>query len=422
MERGHVGKSIARKVVIAIGTTLATSGAIVAASCGTASDARAVDAGGDAAHDDGSVHSACAPVVNEPVPGTCCGYRALPIPEPLEWVPCGSDAGADCMRTSTAVTVGAGHVTTDGRVLFVLTTYERAAFQQGAGGQYYATRASIAAEADGRVLQAFAPERCRLEDVDLEDEGVVWAMVDFAPYPSVRSVAVAWRFGGEPQPIRIATSSSLFAPGWATGRHVLYEYGGSAGLLLDWDGGVRTVIDGGPSGPAPVVREDVVIGRRGSPPSAIARWKPTDGVRDLVVGDAGAHGARSLVTDGVDMVWFEQTSVAETPVALMVSPFATDAEAVRARLLANVAAGPLVVGCGHAAVSSTEGVRIFRFSDGASWTVPRSDPRRRLDAHVLTCTEIFIAEVPMALPGIEDGPPYLQRRRLDALGAPEPAN
>lgn len=116
------------------------------------------------------------------------------------------------------------------------------------------------------------------------------------------------------------------------------------------------------------------------------------------------------------MVWFDQTSLAETPVALMVSPFATmprpfehdSSRTSRQALSSSTVARP--------PSRQRKRAHIFQFSDGASWTVPRSDPRRRLDTHVLTCTEIFIAEVPMAMPGIEDGPPYLQRRRLDAFG------
>ncbi|MDB5212183.1 MAG: hypothetical protein JWO86_110 [Myxococcaceae bacterium] len=151
-------------------------------------------------------------------------------------------------------------------------------------------------------------------------------------------------------------------------------------------------------------------------------YTPTSGVRDfLTAGMVTTHGYGDLGTDGKDLVWIE--AVGRTTdtgpfdsYTIMTAPFTTEPGVVVPRRL-RTEQGPdfdvvfFQVGCGYAARSNGEHIRVVRLSDGLSWVLSNAltDPWGWTAPLAITCTELFAT---VRISGVT----RLARVRLDSLG------
>jgi hypothetical protein len=118
--------------------------------------------------------------------------------------------------------------------------------------------------------------------------------------------------------------------------------------------------------------------------SEIDVYVPGAGLRPLLAADPMApleYG--QLGTDGRDLVWLEVDGVVRPPAAvaarIMTAPIVAEPSALRPRRVRSElgpASGfyftyaPFIVGCGYAARSNDQAIRIVRLSDGWSWLLP----------------------------------------------------
>lgn len=151
-------------------------------------------------------------------------------------------------------------------------------------------------------------------------------------------------------------------------------------------------------------------------------YTPSAGVRDfLSAGMVTTHGYDDLGTDGKDLVWLDaqgrstDTGPYDT-LTIATAPFTTEPSQVVPRRLRTeqgpgFGASHFEVGCGYAARSNGEHIRVVRLSDGQSWILSNAltDPWGWSEPLALTCTELF-ATVRVS------GVTRLARLRLDSLG------
>ncbi len=159
-------------------------------------------------------------------------------------------------------------------------------------------------------------------------------------------------------------------------------------------------------------------------------WTADAGSARLIgFGSDASQGAADLGTDGHDMVWLygsgrTDPSANFPQVSIMTAPFATTAAALQGRRLrselpAGFGVEPFKVGCGFAARSLYNGIRVVRLSDGVSWWLAGDNtlPWQWNAPVALTCTELF-AKVTVVHGGT--GTSGYARVRLDSLGAGTP--
>jgi hypothetical protein len=151
-------------------------------------------------------------------------------------------------------------------------------------------------------------------------------------------------------------------------------------------------------------------------------YTPAAGVRDLLsAGMVTTRGYGDLGTDGKDLVWIEVAGrTTDTgpfdSYTIMTAPFTTEPAAVVPRRL-RTEQGPELdvenfqVGCGYAARSIGEHIRVVRLSDGQSWLLSDAltDPGGWSELLAVTCTELFATV-------LSSGVTRLARVRLDSLG------
>jgi hypothetical protein len=132
-------------------------------------------------------------------------------------------------------------------------------------------------------------------------------------------------------------------------------------------------------------------------------------------------GYGDLGTDGKDLVWIEasgrttDTGPFDT-YTIMTAPYTTEPGSVVSRRL-RTEQGPdfdvvyFQVGCGYAARSNGEHIRVVRLSDGQSWVLTNAltDPWGWTEPLAVTCTELFATVR-------NSGVTRLARVRLDSLG------
>jgi hypothetical protein len=145
---------------------------------------------------------------------------------------------------------------------------------------------------------------------------------------------------------------------------------------------------------------------------AVARGPSVGLVFDRGFGDLG--------TDGKDLVWIDAQGRASqsssspfTTLTIMTAPFMTEPNAVVSRRLRTedgpgFGASNFVVGCGYAARSNGQHIRIVRLSDGYSWALPTGKFYWQ-NPLALTCTELFASV-------LSGGELRTARIRLDSLG------
>ncbi len=152
-------------------------------------------------------------------------------------------------------------------------------------------------------------------------------------------------------------------------------------------------------------------------------YTPGGGVRSFLSKDFELdRGYTSLGTDGHDLVWLEgmgrpKGAALFDSLRIMTAPYTTDPAAVTPRRLRSEVGGVLssadafVVGCGHAAISTSEHIRVVRLSDGQSWILPKpeSGPWSWRRPIAVTCDEIFAMAT-------SAGASRLARIRIDSLG------
>ncbi len=151
-------------------------------------------------------------------------------------------------------------------------------------------------------------------------------------------------------------------------------------------------------------------------------WTPDGRVRDLVAfPEDAARGAGAMGTDGRDMVWLEGPPRPPgdgglDTYAIMAARYTTDSSQVQAqerRLRSEIGsamgAERFEVGCGFAARSRHDGLRIVRIADGHSWFLPSKGRWNWQRVQHVGCDEVFVR--------VMDGPrAELVRVRLDSLG------
>ncbi|AKV04423.1 hypothetical protein AKJ09_11086 [Labilithrix luteola] len=170
--------------------------------------------------------------------------------------------------------------------------------------------------------------------------------------------------------------------------------------------------------------DDAIFWTAGSYQGAKAKvWTEAAGVRDLVsFGTDQTRGAGAFGTDGVDMVWLEGAPRPPNDggldtYAITTAPYTTDPSQVRKRRLRSevgsaLSAERFQVGCGFAARSRHDGLRIVRIADGHSWFLPNKGTWNWQRVHAMNCDEIFVRVM-------NGWRADLVRIRLDSLGPGE---
>ena len=150
-------------------------------------------------------------------------------------------------------------------------------------------------------------------------------------------------------------------------------------------------------------------------------WDATSGMRPFIrwPGDP-THGAGSLGTDGIDMVWLQGDKPAQAGndypnLSFWTAAFTTDPAALQPRRLRSdakrfLSMGSIQVGCGFAALNGEGyGVEVVRVSDGWGWLVPETPTQNFEKVLGVTCDELFVD-------AIIAGKSTVARIRLDSLG------
>jgi len=151
-------------------------------------------------------------------------------------------------------------------------------------------------------------------------------------------------------------------------------------------------------------------------------YTPSSGVRDfLSAGMVTTRGYDDLGSDGKDLVWLDaQGRTTDTgpydTLTITTAPFTTEPSQLVPRRLRTeqgpgFGASHFQVGCGYAARSNGQHIRVVRLSDGQSWILSNAltDPWGWSEPLALTCTELFATV-------LDSGVTRLARVRLDSLG------
>lgn len=373
-------------------------------------------------------------------------------PAPIVWEPCaagGLPNGVACQwmtvnwTTSDPGPIGAsprGWVDPEGRVFLRFTRFDTATPNPSV--EY------VVAEADGPAHTAIiAPMNshtgCAILDYsDMREWRVAWFVAGDSEGGDISKTKHHGAIGGDidaPHPPVLFHIVDSFHYNFSVSESWLgvFSTAGSTMTLYSWDNltsGIR--IASAPTDPEQFAPSTLRL--YGSSAFwqlnsltrvAIMAWDATRGSHALLRwnGDS-TQGAWDLGTDGQQMVWTygqnrSPTAFATDPFptrSVMVSPFTTDPDAIRARRLRSDPSWgymqPYAVGCGYAARgSNTADLLVVRLSDGVSWTLKmNSDPRFLFGrALAVTCTEVF-ANVHAGKTS------QIVRIRLDSLGPGTP--
>lgn len=173
-----------------------------------------------------------------------------------------------------------------------------------------------------------------------------------------------------------------------------------------------------------VFTDDAIFWTAGSYQGGKAKvWTEAAGARDLVgFGADPTHGAGAFGTDGSAMVWLEGPPRPPgdgglDTYAIMTAPYTTDPSQVQKRRLRSelgsaLSAEAFQIGCGFAARSRQDGLRIVRIADGQSWFLPNQGHWNWQRVHAINCDEVFLR----VMNGTRAD---LVRVRLDSLGPGE---
>jgi hypothetical protein len=288
-------------------------------------------------------------------------------------------------------------------------------------------------DADGPVHAAYLltdPHHCLLGEPSIQDHRYTMRVFESASSNGGGLIANDWASApfGSRLAVHLSTMSSHspyagpFAILDLTGAFTLDQYAWADGARLPslWS----AAQDDGLQQGIPVVNDGAVFW-----PSSDMRYHkvkvytPAGGVRDfLTAGTMTTLGYGDLGTDGKDLVWIEasgrttDTGPFDT-YTIMTAPYTTEPGAVASRRV-RTEQGPgfdvvyFQVGCGYAARSNGEHIRVVRLSDGQSWVLSNAltDAWGWTEPLALTCTELFATVR-------SSGVTRLARVRLDSLGS-----
>ncbi len=368
----------------------------------------------------------------------CCGFyvpgASAPMPPPIAWESCGSSvvpSGVNCqvMRldwthppATPAITYGSSGTVLGSRVLL---QFDRVVGATASALSFY----RVVADAEGPILNAFLETRsdvCTLSASNVssdrylhnvteyksETKGYFSGKTDRSPPDAVAHFA---KPGSDaivgPVGILEISNGSVFQ---------LHPSSNFQSSINVWSAAQDNGLD--QSWPF-FFGDDLFWNASRSDRVKLHLWTQAGGVVDFIANGSSLNpAAGSLGTDGIDMTWLEGGGQAGdggfNPASIMAAPYTTDPTKITKRRLRSeegnaVGLSNFVVGCGYAARSLYDRIRVVRIADGRSWLLPDAGGWQWTTPHVLTCTELFAYVV-------VNGQPNLGRVRLDSLGPGDP--